>query len=71
MAKRYHCPQCAKNQTHFYLLKKLAQEVRKNPANGKITWASDEWEEVWDGDALFLEVKCADCGYTAPEKDFT
>lgn len=71
MPKRYLCPQCGQNRTHFYLVKKLAQEVRKDPSTGKITWAADEWEEVWAGDTLFLEVKCADCGYLAKEKSFT
>ncbi len=72
MAQRYSCPDCQGNQTRYALIKKLAQEVHKDPQTGKIIWAADEWEEVLMPDGqLYLEVRCLSCGYQAGEKLFT
>ncbi|MBO8126098.1 MAG: DNA alkylation repair protein [Firmicutes bacterium] len=71
MNHKYLCPSCQGNRSRFYLIKKLAQEVRIDPNTGKIVWAADEWEDVLDDGELYLEVRCALCGYTSRENVFT
>lgn len=65
MATRYYCPYCQDNRTQFLFIKKLGQEVRLNPDNGKISWAADEWEEILDNGSPYLEVRCSFCGKLA------
>lgn len=70
MHSPYLCPVCRDNRTHFELIYKLAQEVRKDEDSGEIVFADDEWRAVLRGEALELDVKCLTCDYTGDERRF-
>lgn len=70
MAHPYLCPVCRENRTHFQIIYKLAQEVRKDPHSGEILFADEEWRAIMKGDRLDVDVTCLVCDYTGHESRF-
>ena len=71
VAQPYLCPLCKGNRTHFELIYKLAQEVRKDPDSGAAVFLSDELTTLARLDGrLDLDVRCARCWYVGAESAF-
>ncbi|HHW09335.1 MAG TPA: hypothetical protein GXX29_05120 [Firmicutes bacterium] len=67
----YCCPACRRNKKEFALVYKLAQDIIKDPADGRTLYLSDELETLVRADGkLDLDVRCGCCGYLAPEDKF-
>ena len=71
MARPYLCPVCKANRTHFDLIFKMAQEIRKDGESGATLYRSDELVTLTHRDGrLDLDVRCARCGYTGSESTY-
>jgi len=70
MPQPYLCPVCRENRTHFQLIYKLGQEVRKDPDSGAIVFADEEWRAILRGQQLDVDVTCLVCDYTGHESRF-
>ena len=70
MHEPYLCPACRNNRTHFRLIYKLGQEVRKDPSTGEIVFADEEWQVILRRGSLDLDVTCLACDYTRDERRF-
>ena len=71
MSRPYLCPVCKGNRTHFDLIFKMAQEIRKDAESGDTLYRSDELVTLTHRDGrLDLDVRCGRCGYCGTESSF-